>query len=123
MFEIIDFLKGLVGMVDTISVVAVFVLVWLWGKLGLTGKWQLVSSFLTGVVVGVLQQFSTGLIVGFAGWFQTIIYGIILGGLASGAYETIKSALAKSMVDTLELSSEEQELLKTAPPKTTMRED
>jgi len=122
MFEIIEFLKGLYGMVDIASVVAVFVLVWLWGKLGLTGKWQLLSSFATGIVVGILQQFSAGFIVGFSGWFQTVIYGIILGGLASGAYETIKSALAKSMKDTLELTSLEDELSKTAP-KTKLRTD
>lgn len=112
--EAIEFLKGLYGMIDVASVVAVFVLVWLWGKLGLTGKAQLLSSFATGIVVGVLQQFSTGLIVGFSGWFQVAIYGIILGGLASGAYETIKGALTKSMLDNLELESTEKELAKTA---------
>jgi len=97
MSDILEFLQGLYGMVDIASVVAVFVLVWLWGQLGLTGKAQLLSSFATGVVIGIVQQLSTGTVVGFAGWFQVVIYGIILGGLASGAYEAIKSAVLKAL--------------------------
>ena len=97
MAEILEFLQGLYGMVDIASIVAVFVLVWLWGQLGLTGKVQLLSSFATGVVIGIVQQLSTGTVVGFSGWFQVVIYGIILGGLASGAYEAIKSAVVKAL--------------------------
>ena len=97
MSEVLEFLQGLYGMVDIASVVAVFVLVWLWGQLGLTGKSQLLSSFATGVVIGIVQQVSTGTVVGFAGWFQVVVYGIILGGLASGAYEAIKGAVLKAL--------------------------
>jgi hypothetical protein len=102
MENIIEFLVGLFGMVDIASVVAVFVLVWLWGELGLTGKAQLISSFLTGVVVGIAQRYTDGSIVGMQAWFQAVVYGIVLGGLASGAYEAIKGAIHKTLISTLE---------------------
>lgn len=98
---IIDFLGGLFGAVNVASIVAVFVLVYLWGKLGATGKIQLLSSFATGLVVGVLQQFSLGALVDLQSWFNAIIYGIILGGLASGFYDAIKLAVAKGAGDAL----------------------
>lgn len=95
--EILEFLEGLFIMIDVASVVAVMVLVWLWGELGVTGKAQLLSSFMTGIVIGIIQQYTAGAIVGLAGWFQAVIYGIILGGLASGAYEAIKGAVLKAI--------------------------
>ena len=95
--EVVEFLQGLYGMIDVASIVAVFVLVWLWGLLGATGKVQLLSSFLTGILIGVVQRYSTGTVSGLAGWFQTVVYGIILGGLASGAYEAIKGAALKAI--------------------------
>lgn len=105
--EILDFLKELFVMIDVASVVAVMVLVWLWGELGATGKVQLLSSFGTGIVIGVIQQYAAGAVFGLAGWFQAIIYGIILGGLASGAYEAIKGAVVKGIgVEKAEVAEE-----------------
>lgn len=98
MENVIIFLQELFGSVNITAVVAVFVLVWLWGELGLVGKAQLLSSFLTGVVIGVLDKFFSGTLVGGNDWFAAAIYGIILGGLASGAYEGIKTAVTKGLL-------------------------
>ena len=94
----IAFLKELFGSVNVAAIVAVFVLVWLWGQLGLAGKAQLLSSFLTGVVIGVLDKFFSGALVVGNDWFVAVLYGIILGGLASGAYEALKEAVTKGLL-------------------------
>lgn len=94
----IIFLQELFGSINVSAVVAVFVLVWLWGEFGLTGKVQLLSSFLTGVVLGIADKFFNGLLVDSQAVFMAVIYGIILGGLASGAYEGIKTAVSKGLL-------------------------
>lgn len=99
MNNIISFLQELFGNINVSAVVAVFVLVWLWGQLGLTGKQQLLSSFATGVVLGVADKFFNGALPDSSAWFGAIVYGIVLGGLASGAYEGIKSAVAHGMLE------------------------
>jgi hypothetical protein len=104
--EIVEFLKVLFGSIDIVSIIVVFVLVWLWGQLGATGKIQLASSFVTGLVVGIIQQFGAGALVDFSSWLNAIFYGIILGGLASGAYEAIKHLVAKATGDALGLDEE-----------------
>ena len=105
----IGFLKELFGNINVSAVVAVFVLVWVWGQLGATGKVQLLSSFATGVVLGVADKFFNGTLVNGSDWFAAVIYGIILGGLASGAYEGIKAAVAKGMLNTFDLLEVKQE--------------
>lgn len=109
MANIISFIQELFGNVNVSAVVAVFVLVWLWGQLGLTGKQQLLSSFATGVVLGVADKFFNGQLVNGSAWWIAILYGIILGGLASGAYEGIKSAVAHGMLETFDLLEVKQE--------------
>ena len=94
----IEFLRELFGNINVSAVVAVFVLVWLWGQLGLEGRWQLLSSFMTGVALGVLDRFFNGILVTGGDWFMAALYGIILGGLASGAYEGIKKAVSKELL-------------------------
>jgi len=94
----ITFLQELFGNINVSAVVAVFVLVWLWGQLGLEGRWQLLSSFMTGVALGVLDRFFNGILVTGGDWFMAALYGIILGGLASGAYEGIKKAVSKELL-------------------------
>lgn len=93
--EWFDFLASLFEGANLISVVAVMALVWLWGQLGATGKVQLLTSFATGVIIGVLQYFADGLLIDFRSWFYGALYGIILGALASGFYEVIKVAVEK----------------------------
>lgn len=94
----IEFLRELFGNINLAGVVAVFVLVWLWGQFGLSGKPQLLSSFLTGVVIGVLDKFFSGTLVVGNDWFMAALYGIILGGLASGFYEALKGAVTKGLL-------------------------
>jgi len=101
----ITFLQEIFGSINVAAIVAVFVLVWLWGQLGLEGKGQLLSSFITGVVVGVADKFFNGALADGSAWFMAVIYGVILGGLASGAYEGIKKAVSRSMVETLEITA------------------
>ena len=103
----ISFLQELFGNINISAVVAVFVLVWLWGELGLQGKWQLLSSFLTGVVLGVADKFFNGVLATGSDWFLAVIYGIILGGLASGAYEGIKKVISKAFVETFDADCNE----------------
>ena len=93
--EWIEFLQSLFEGANVVSMVAVMALVWLWGQLGATGKIQLLSSFLTGGVIGILERYAGGTLVEFSAWFYAVLYGVILGALASGFYETIKEAVAK----------------------------
>lgn len=92
------FLGELFGNINVAAVVAVFVLVWLWGELGVTGKYQLLSSFLTGVVLGIADKYFNGALATGAEWFLAVLYGIVLGGLASGAYESLKTAVSKGLL-------------------------
>lgn len=94
----IAFLQELFGSINVAAVVAVFILVWLWGELGLTGKYQLLSSFMTGVVLGIADKYFNGALTTGAEWFLAVLYGIILGGLASGAYEALKEAVTKGLL-------------------------
>ena len=105
----IEFLRELFGNINVSAVIAVFTLVWLWGKLGLTGNYQLLSSFATGVLLGVLDKFFNSALVTGAEWWIAILYGIILGGLASGAYEAIKTVVAKAMLKTFDALEVTQE--------------
>lgn len=93
-----EFLRELYGNINIAAVLAVFILVWLWGQLGLTGKYQLLSSFVTGVVLGIADKYFNSALTTGAEWFLAVIYGIVLGGLASGAYESIKKVVAKGLL-------------------------
>ena len=106
MDSIFGILKELFGSINVSAVVAVFTLVWLWGQLGLTGKTQLASSFATGVVLGILDKFFNSALVTGADWWIAILYGIILGGLASGAYEAIKTVVAKGLLSVADCSDD-----------------
>lgn len=103
----IEFLRELFGNINVSAIVAVFTLVWLWGQLGLTGKYQLLSSFLTGVVLGILDKYFNGVLATGADWWLACIYGIILGGLASGAYEGLKKLVSKAFVETFDASCDD----------------
>ena len=76
-------------------------LVWVWGKLGLQGKQQLVSSMLPGLALGLPYMIAqTRPPVGdwwlsFGYWFATVIYGLGLGVFASVLYELNKDLIAK----------------------------
>jgi hypothetical protein len=66
------------------------------GKLGVSGKWQLISGMLIGLVFGgAFMTAALGLPSTFAGWFSTICYGLMMGLVASGVYETGKEVVTK----------------------------
>jgi hypothetical protein len=97
------------AMVQGIPLIApVMVLVFIWGNLGLTGKAQLISSFLTGIVFGVgyiaaqtpPPPLSEGYQV-YVYWFGAIVYGVGLGGIASGSYNLGKDLLSKTLTKIL----------------------
>lgn len=113
MNEVILFLQELFGEINVASIIAVFVLVWLWGQFGLTGKWQLLSSFVTGLVIGITSKFFAGGLTDGNAWFMAVIYGLILGGLASGFYESIKGAVSKALINTLDDETIKLEEIKT----------
>ena len=76
-------------------------LVWAWGKLGAKGKTQLISSLVTGTILGFLYMLAKvrppegdwWLVYGY--WFADVIYGLGLGLLGSLLYELQKDLLEK----------------------------
>ena len=96
MFDPIEFFSVAVAGVPLIFVV--LGLVTLYGQFGLQGKVQLASSFATGLILGGAYQLAEmGVPAGFAGWFAIIIYGLALGLVATGTYETYKQVINKSV--------------------------
>lgn len=66
------------------------------GKMGVSGKPQLVTSLVTGFVLGVLVQAATiGWPTDWVGWLALVIYGLVPGLTASGVYETGKELARK----------------------------
>ena len=76
-------------------------LVWVWGKLGLQGKQQLVSSMLTGMALGMPYMVTQmrppvgDWWVALGYWFAVVIYGLGLGVFASLLYELNKDLVVK----------------------------
>ena len=67
------------------------------GKFGVSGKAQLVTSLVTGFILGVATQIaSVGMPVSFAEWLALILFGLVPGLTASGVYEAGKAAIAKA---------------------------
>lgn len=84
----------------------VLALVRLWGKLGATGKVQLLSSLATGLVIGTGFQIAVlGVPKTYAEWFMAVVYGLGVGALASGVYEVGKELLVKVVSSTLGIQS------------------
>jgi hypothetical protein len=64
-----------------------------YGKLGLTGRVQLLAAFITGFLVGGgFQVASVGVPVDFSGWFYVALSAILMGLMPSGVYEAVKAA-------------------------------
>ena len=80
-------------------------LVWWYGKaFDLAGRWQFISSMLTGLVLGIpymiLQAQPPSVSVAgwwpsFGYWFGVIVYGLGLGVFASALYEVAKDLIIK----------------------------
>lgn len=72
---------------------AVMGLATLYGKLGLSGRWQLLAAFLTGFLGGgAFHVASVGVPADFSGWFYVALSAVLLGLMPSGVYEAIKAA-------------------------------
>lgn len=89
--------------VKTYAQVSIFLLpivmglVTLYGKFGVSGKWQLVSSLVTGFVLGGGIMYVETKPVTVEGWMAVVIYGILLGLTASGVYDVLKVAATKAV--------------------------
>jgi len=80
-----------------ILVLVVLGLVTLYGKFGLKGKAQLASSLATGVVFGSgFMVAALGFPNTYAGWFSVVIYGLMIGLIATGVYETGKEVITRA---------------------------
>ena len=91
----------------TIVVLVVLGLVTYLGKLGVKGIYQLVSSMLLGLLFGAGFMIAVlGVPKSFAGWFSLLIYGLMLGLVASGIYETGKELGTKIVARVLGLPGE-----------------
>ena len=74
----------------------VMALVTLYGKFGVTGKWQLVSSLATGLVLGGGVMYLELIPATAGGWVSVSLYGLLLGLTATGVYDVLKIAAAKA---------------------------
>lgn len=98
-FDLTVYIKAAVQGVPLLFVV--MGLVWAWGKLGLEGKQQLVSSLMTGLALGMLYMVAQtrppagDWWLSFGYWFANAIYGLGLGVLASLLYELNKDLIKK----------------------------
>jgi len=79
-----------------IVVLIVLGLVQLYGKAGVSGKWQLFSSLFTGIIIGgAFQVAALGTPATFAEWFAVVMYGLLMGLTATGTYEVGKKLLSR----------------------------
>jgi len=94
-FNLLEFLKT-AGIVFTPMLAIVFGVVDYLGKWGIKGKWQLASSLVTGLVLGGIVMYFTTYPTTAVAWFSVALFGLLIGLAASGCYNGIKTASAKS---------------------------
>ena len=92
-----DFKEFLVLALPTASALLplVMAVVTYWGKLGVSGKWQFVSSMATGLVLGGGVMYFQVLPDLPSEWFAVGLFGLIMGLAASGVYEVGKALVYK----------------------------
>ncbi len=67
------------------------------GKVGLTGKYQLIGAGVTGLLLGIAGSIAFfGMPVDFLGWFLAVVFGLVVFGESVGTYEAIKHAASKA---------------------------
>ncbi len=93
-FDLIEFLKTAAIIFGPLMAI-VFGIVEYIGKFGVQGKWQLISSLLTGLILGSIVMYFTIGPASAVGWFSVALFGLLVGLAASGCYEGIKTASAK----------------------------
>jgi hypothetical protein len=93
-FNLLEFLKT-AGIIFVPLMSIVFGVVNYIGKWGVKGKLQLVSSLLSGLILGGIVMYFTILPSTAVAWFSVVLFGLLVGLAASGCYEGIKTASAK----------------------------
>lgn len=64
-------------------------------KFGVTaGKWLTLGAYIFGVVLGGVVGYATLKPTDFVGWVIVVIYGLLLGFIGTGVYDTGRSILA-----------------------------
>lgn len=71
-------------------VVVIGLVTWVSKAFALQGRQSLITSMLIGLLLGGAYQISQAVPINFAGWFAVVIYGLALGLVASGIYDTAK---------------------------------
>ncbi len=102
MFNLIEFLKS-AGIFFFPVLSIVFSIVDFIGKMGVKGRWQLMSSLLTGLILGGVIMYFTTQPTTAVGWFSISLFGLLTGLGASGCYNGIKKASNKGATEALEL--------------------
>lgn len=65
------------------------------GNLGVKGRAQLISSLISGLVLGSLTLYFQSPPQDATGWFVVILFGLVVGLAASGVYDTGKKLVAR----------------------------
>lgn len=89
MFDLQQFTDASVAGIPLVIFVMAMV-TWLSDVTGAAGKVKLLISMAVGLVIGIGYQISLAMPQSFAAWFAVAIYGLALGLLASGTYDTGK---------------------------------
>lgn len=79
---------------------------WL-GGLGIKGVWQLLSSMLTGLVLGGFTAYFITAPSAPAEWFAVALYGLSVGLATSGFYELQKASAEKAVEEHIEKVEEQ----------------
>jgi len=99
-FEISAFLKAGLNTVGAILPL-VLGLVTYFGRLGVKGRWQLVTSLLSGLVFGGATMYFQTAPMSAAEWFGIGVVGLMTGLIATGVYDTGKEIVSKVSVKTI----------------------
>lgn len=59
-------------------------------KVGVAGKWLTLGAFIFGVILGALVRIAVAPPVVFFDWVIAVLYGLLLGFIATGTYDTGK---------------------------------
>lgn len=95
-FDFLTFIKAALPIVAFLTPV-VIAIVQVLGSFGVEGRWQLLASVVTGLILGVSALIAQlGVPADFAGWFSFLVVGLVTGLTASGVYDAAKNAALKA---------------------------
>lgn len=95
MFDLKSFLPVALSSAAALLPIVLGIVTYL-GNLGVKGKAQLVSSLLSGLILGGFTLYFQAPPKNGADWFAIILSGLILGLAASGVYDTGKALISKA---------------------------